>query len=76
MDATKINEIIQNASEGSRFYLHKQQAQQKLDAKIEEMIQAARRFTPQQLADANRQVQSIISTLLHIEQICVTSLHI
>ncbi|ROT71354.1 putative DNA polymerase kappa isoform X5 [Penaeus vannamei] len=34
LDTEKINEIIKKASEGSRFYQHKQKCQQRLDAKI------------------------------------------
>ena len=56
LDASKINEIIQNASEGSKYYLHKRKAQEKLDAKISEMLATAKSFSPHQLEAAAEQV--------------------
>lgn len=57
LDAGKINEIIQKASKGSRFYQHKQQAQQRLDTKIEEMLQTAKTFSAQQIQSATDQME-------------------
>ncbi|KAA0203237.1 hypothetical protein HAZT_HAZT004355 [Hyalella azteca] len=58
-DAAKINEIIRKASEGSRFYQHKQQAQQKLDAKIKEMLHTAQQMSPQLLEKATKKMEAV-----------------
>ncbi|XP_063608144.1 DNA polymerase kappa-like [Penaeus indicus] len=51
-DTEKINEIIKKASEGSRFYQHKQKWQQRLDAKLLEMKRAAEAFSEEQIQKA------------------------
>ncbi|KAK8737168.1 hypothetical protein OTU49_004825, partial [Cherax quadricarinatus] len=56
LDTERINEIIKTASEGSRFYQHKQRCQQQLDNKILSLKQAAASFTHQHIMKATLQV--------------------
>lgn len=56
LDAEKINDIIKRASEGSRFYQHKQRHQQHLDEKLEVMKKEASSFTEEQIKKATKQV--------------------
>ena len=68
LDADKINEIIKKASEGSRFYQHKQKCQQRLDGKIAEMMKAKAAFSEQQINKAIIQVlyMIVVITFCHL----------
>ncbi|KAF2359333.1 UmuC domain [Trinorchestia longiramus] len=59
LDAVKINEIIRKASEGSRYFQHKQQAQQRLDAKIQDMLHVASGLSPEQLEKATKKMETV-----------------
>uniref|UniRef100_A0A2P2I8C2 DNA polymerase kappa n=2 Tax=Hirondellea gigas TaxID=1518452 RepID=A0A2P2I8C2_9CRUS len=76
LDAGKINEIIQKASEGSLFYQHKQQAQLRLDAKIAEMKSAIDGFTTDQVAAAHKQMERQRMVLSEERDLSRTIVHI
>ena len=56
LDIGKINQIIAKASEGSKFYEHKKQAQKKLDDKIEKMLEYVKLFTTSQIQISEKEV--------------------
>lgn len=56
LDTERINEVIKRASEGSRFYQHKQKHQQQLNEKLEQMKKEAASFTEEQIRRATKQV--------------------
>lgn len=56
LDTEKINEIIKRASEGSRFYQHKQKHQEQLNEKLEAMKKEVTSFTEEQIEKATKQV--------------------
>lgn len=63
LDTEKINEIIKNASEGSRFYQYKQKCQQRLDVKLSQIKQAAASFTEDQIKKATLQMDQLMKEL-------------
>lgn len=56
LDTEKINDVIKRASEGSRFYQHKQKHQQQLNEKLDQMKKEAASFSEEQIAKATKQV--------------------
>ncbi|XP_045593333.1 DNA polymerase kappa [Procambarus clarkii] len=76
LDTGKINEIIKNASEGSRFYQHKQKCQQQLDAKISHLRQAAASFTEEHIKKATLQMDQLIKELELNRDLSHTIVHV
>ncbi|XP_066966862.1 DNA polymerase kappa-like [Macrobrachium rosenbergii] len=76
LDAEKINEIIQKASEGSRFYQHKQKCQDRLNAKIAEMMKAKDSFSEQQISKAIKQMDQLIDELELERDLTQTIVHV
>ena len=64
LDTDKINQIIESASKGSKFYLHKQKSQERIDKKILELKSALAKLTEDQRAAAMLKV--IVETLVSI----------
>lgn len=56
LDVESINRKIQEASKGSKFYLHKKAVQEKLDRKVQQMKEQAKRYSPSQLKSAEKEV--------------------
>ncbi len=56
LDVAKINQIIEEASKGSKFYVHKQKSQERIDIKIAEMKAALAKLTPEQISAARSKV--------------------
>ena len=54
----KINEIIQKASEGSKFFQHKQTKQKKIDDRIQQTKEDAAKFTENQITNAQKEVRN------------------
>lgn len=48
LDVDKINDIIEKASKGSKFYEHKKKSQERVDKKVAEMKAAMAKVTPEQ----------------------------
>ena len=48
LDVDKINDIIEKASKGSKFYEHKKKSQERGDKKVAEMKAAMAKVTPEQ----------------------------
>lgn len=63
LDVDKINQIIEEASRGSKFYQHKQRAQQRIDRRVQEMKVQERSFTEHQLSRATTETDAILSEL-------------
>lgn len=76
LDTEKINEIIKKASEGSRFYQHKQKCQQRLDAKIVEMKRAAEAFSEEQIKKATLQMDHLVKELESRRDLTHTIVHV
>lgn len=56
IDTGKINQIIEQASKGSKFYQHKQKNQEKINVKIADMKAACARLTEEQKKCARAKV--------------------
>ncbi|XP_043191021.1 DNA polymerase kappa-like isoform X2 [Amphibalanus amphitrite] len=65
LDTDKINQIIEEASRGSKFYNHKKQRQEKIDERIRRMLELKDSFTPEQIARAEAQMDALTA---HLEQ--------
>ncbi|XP_068248260.1 DNA polymerase kappa-like [Palaemon carinicauda] len=76
LNAEKINEIIKKASEGSKFYQHKQKCQQRLDAKIAEMMRVKESFSKQQINKAVIQMDQLIEELEVERDLTQTIVHV
>lgn len=76
LDTERINEIIKTASEGSRFYQHKQRCQQQLDNKILSLKQAAASFTHQHIMKATLQMDQLMKELEMKRDLSRTIVHI
>ena len=61
LDTAKINQIIEEASKGSQFYLHKQKNQERIDAKIANMKAACAKLTEEQKKLARVKVKDLFS---------------
>ena len=55
LDKEKINQIIEAASRGSKFYKKKQEDQKRIDGQVEELKKSLNRLTESQLAVARRE---------------------
>ena len=56
LDTAKINQIIEEASKGSKFYQHKQKNQERINIKISEMKAASAKLTEEQKKIARAKV--------------------
>ncbi|XP_037087770.1 DNA polymerase kappa-like [Pollicipes pollicipes] len=63
LDTDKINQIIEEASRGSKFYAHKKQRQEKIDERIKHMLELKSTFTPNQIARAELQMDELTAQL-------------
>ncbi|KAK7080378.1 hypothetical protein SK128_018365 [Halocaridina rubra] len=76
LDVEKINEILQKASEGSKFYHHKQKCQKRLDAKISEMLKFKSALTEEQIKKATLQMDRLIEELESSRDLTRTIVHV
>jgi hypothetical protein len=60
LDVDKINQIIQQASKGSKFYEHKKQRQMQLDQKIDEMKKQADAISSDEIRRSEKQVSYVL----------------
>ena len=60
LDVAKINQIIEEASKGSKFYVHKQKSQERIDTRIAELKAALAKLTPEQINAARSKVIVIL----------------
>jgi hypothetical protein len=58
LDKERINQIIEAASKGSKFYEHKKKQQARVDAKAAELIAKRNQLTAEQLRVASEKVRS------------------
>ncbi|KAG1657328.1 putative ATP-dependent RNA helicase DHX34 [Nymphon striatum] len=63
LDTNKINEIILEASKGSKFYQHKQARQKQLEEKIKSIKQVASSLSKAEIDLANKEMDSFIAIL-------------
>ena len=56
LDTDKINQIIESASKGSKFYLHKQKSQERINKKILDLKSALAKLTEEQRVSARLKV--------------------
>lgn len=76
LDAGKVNEIIKKASEGSKFYQHKQKCQERLDSKIADMMKAKASFSEAQISKATLQMDQLMNELEHDRDLTRTIVHV
>ncbi|XP_045139406.1 LOW QUALITY PROTEIN: DNA polymerase kappa-like [Portunus trituberculatus] len=76
LDTEKINEIIKRASEGSRFYQHKQKHQQQLNEKLEVMKKEVASFTKEQIDKATKQMDQLVQELEAERDLSHTIVHV
>lgn len=76
LDTRKINEIIQKASEGSRFYLHKQKRQKVLDEKINEMKQQVEKCSQEEIQRAEKNMNKLAAELEFERDLTHTIVHV
>ncbi|XP_076061856.1 DNA polymerase kappa-like isoform X2 [Oratosquilla oratoria] len=76
LDAAKINEIIQKASEGSKFYQHKKKCQERLDAKISDMNRRCMELTQDQIDKATLQMDELAKELKDNRDLSRTIAHV
>ncbi|MPC17737.1 DNA polymerase kappa [Portunus trituberculatus] len=76
LDTEKINEIIKRASEGSRFYQHKQKHQQQLNEKLEIMKKEVASFTKEQIDKATKQMDQLVQELEAERDLSHTIVHV
>ena len=55
LDREKINQIIEAASKGSKFYKKKQEDQKRIDGQVAELQEALGKLSPGQLDRARRE---------------------
>ena len=55
LDKERINQIIETASRGSKFYKKKQEDQQRIDGQVETLKNSLSRLTEKQLTVARRE---------------------
>lgn len=60
LDTNKINQIIEDASKGSKFYQHKQKNQERINVKIADMKAACDKLTAEQKKLARAKVKCCI----------------
>ena len=58
LDIERINEIIREASKGSKFYQHKQKSQERIELKKQETRAALAKLTEQQKTAARLKVRT------------------
>ena len=63
IDKEKINQVIEAASRGSKFYAKKQADQARIDSQAEDMRQAMYSLTDKQLEKARKEADRVIDQL-------------
>lgn len=56
LDVQKINQIIDEASKGSKFYIHQQNQQDKLNARIQHIEESFKNLTEEQILNSTEMV--------------------
>ncbi len=56
LDVRKINHIIEEASKGSKFYIHQQNQQDKLNVRIQHIQESFRNLTEEQIRNSTAMV--------------------
>ncbi|CAG0879023.1 unnamed protein product [Cyprideis torosa] len=76
LDKARINALIEEVSKGSKFYLHKQKMQAKIDARVRSMLLEKQRFTPGQIQDAQKKCALLIRSMEDSRDLSRTIVHI
>jgi len=76
LDTNKINQIIESASKGSKFYLHKQKSQERINKKILEMKSSHAKLTEEQLASAKSKMDQFSAKLEKTRDLTRTIVHV
>ena len=56
LDRDRINQILEEASQGSKFYEHKKKCQERINTKIQELQERKKRILPEQQERSTKQV--------------------
>lgn len=56
LDVQKINQIIEEASKGSKFYIHQQNQQDKLNIRIQQIQESFKNLTDEQIESSTAAV--------------------
>ena len=76
IDKEKINQVIEAASKGSKFYAKKQADQARIDCQAEDMRQAMHSLTHQQLEKARKEADKIVAQLRSERDLSRTIVHV
>ena len=63
LDKAKIDAIIKECSEGSKFYLAKKKAQERIDLQVAKMAKARARLTHQEIGRAEREMDQLAKVM-------------
>lgn len=56
LDVQRINQIIEEASKGSKFYIHQQNQQDKLNVRIQNILESFNNLTEEQILNSTLMV--------------------
>ncbi|CAG0914050.1 unnamed protein product [Notodromas monacha] len=76
LDKEKISRIIEEASKGSKFYDHKKKQQERIDAKIADLLRKKKAITEEQLKNASAKVGQIVRNLEKSRDLSRTFVHV
>jgi len=76
IDKEKINQVIEAASKGSKFYAKKQADQARIDSQAEDMRQAMYSLTDKQLEKAKKEADRVVAQLRTERDLSRTIVHV
>ena len=76
LDREKINQIIETASKGSKFYKKKQEDQKRIDCQVAQLQEAHTRLSPGQIDRARRDADLTVESLRADRDLTRTIVHV
>ncbi|CAG0879653.1 unnamed protein product [Darwinula stevensoni] len=76
LDRDRINQILEEASRGSKFYEHKKKCQERINMKIQELQERKRRILPEQLERSTKQMDEYLKQLEQEQDLSHTIVHV
>merc|ERR1719391_1141300 len=76
LDKEKINQIIESASKGSKFYKKKQEDQVRIDRQVEDLKLSLSRLNPEQIEASRREADGIVRRLQQSRDLSRTIVHV
>ena len=76
LDREKINQIIETASKGSKFYKKKQEDQKRIDCQVAQLQEAHTRLSPGQIDRARREADLTVESLRADRDLTRTIVHV